>query len=303
MKHYSVMLNETIESLNIKEDGVYIDATLGAGGHTEQILKRLTTGHVIGFDKDADALKRTHERLKPYGNLFESVRGSYTQIEEVLAEKKISEVDGIIFDLGVSSPQFDDPSRGFSYRFDERLDMRMDQRQKLSAYEVVNTYSESDLERILKDYGEERFAKGIARQICLARPLETTFDLVEAVKRAYPFKEMKKGHPAKQTFQAIRIEVNNELGEVEDAIEQAINSIKVGGRVVVLTFHSLEDRLVKKAFNKVGKPAKVNPRIPVAIEEELNYKVIVKGKKASKEELKENNRSHSAILRVLERVR
>lgn len=303
MKHYSVMLDETIKSLNIKEDGIYVDATLGAGGHTEEILKRISSGKVIGFDKDADALERTHKRLAKYGDKFIAIHGSYTMLEQVLDEQGISEVDGIIFDLGVSSPQFDDPERGFSYRFDEVLDMRMDQRQSLSALEVVNEYSLEELTRILKDYGEERYAKGIAKQICDARPLKTTFDLVDAVKKAYPYKELKKGHPAKQTFQAIRIEVNNELGEVEDAIDQAIRRIKPQGRLVVLTFHSLEDRLVKNAFNEVGKPAKVNPRIPIPIEEEINYKIIVKGKKASKEELKENNRSHSAILRVLERVR
>ena len=303
MIHYPVMLKETLEYLNVKEDGIYVDGTLGAGGHSEAILKQLTTGKLIAFDKDIAALNRTHDRLSQYGDRFVAVHGSYTQMKEKLNELGIDQVDGILFDLGVSSPQFDDPKRGFSYRFDERLDMRMDQSQKLSAYEVVNEYQEEDLIRILKDYGEERYASGIVKHIIAMRPLETTFDLVEAIKKAYPYKEMKKGHPAKKTFQAIRIEVNNELREVEDAIEQSIDSIKVGGRVVVLTFHSLEDRLVKQAFNKVGKPAKVNPRIPIPIEENINYKVILKGKKASKKELEENNRSHSAILRVLERVK
>lgn len=303
MIHYPVMLKETLEYLNVKEDGIYVDGTLGAGGHSEAILKHLTTGKLIAFDKDIAALNRTHDRLSQYGDRFVAVHGSYTQMKEKLNELGIDQVDGILFDLGVSSPQFDDPKRGFSYRFDERLDMRMDQSQKLSAYEVVNEYQEEDLIRILKDYGEERYASGIIKHIIAMRPLETTFDLVEAIKKAYPYKEMKKGHPAKKTFQAIRIEVNNELREVEDAIQQSIDSIKIGGRVVVLTFHSLEDRLVKQAFNKVGKPAKVNPRIPVPIEENINYKVILKGKKASKKELEENNRSHSAILRVLERVK
>ena len=303
MIHYPVMMKETLQYLDVKEDGIYVDGTLGAGGHSEAILKQLTTGKLIAFDKDIAALNRTHERLSQYGDRFIAVHGSYTQMKEKLSELNIAQVDGILFDLGVSSPQFDDPKRGFSYRFDERLDMRMDQSQSLSAYEVVNQYQEEDLIRILKDYGEERYASGIAKHIVELRPLETTFDLVEAIKKAYPFKEMRKGHPGKKTFQAIRIEVNDELKEVENAIEQAIDLIKVGGRVVVLTFHSLEDRLVKVAFNKVGKPAKVNPRIPIPIEEDINYKVIVKGKKASKKELEENNRSHSAILRVLERVK
>lgn len=303
MIHYPVMINETLQYLDVKEDGIYVDGTLGAGGHSEAILQQLSTGKLIAFDKDIAALNRTHDRLSQYGDRFVAVHGSYTQMKEKLNELNIDQVDGVLFDLGVSSPQFDDPKRGFSYRFDERLDMRMDQSQSLSAYEVVNEYEQDDLIRILKDYGEERYAIGIAKHIIELRPLETTFDLVEAIKKAYPFKEMRKGHPGKKTFQAIRIEVNNELREVENAIQQAIDLIKVGGRVVVLTFHSLEDRLVKVAFNKVGKPAKVNPRIPIPIEEDINYKVIVKGKKASKKELEENNRSHSAILRVLERVK
>lgn len=303
MIHYPVMLKETLNYLDVKEDGIYVDGTLGAGGHSEEILKQLKSGKLIAFDKDIEALERTHDRLSIYGDRFVAVHGSYTEMKEKLKEMNINQVDGVLFDLGVSSPQFDDPRRGFSYRFDEKLDMRMDQSQQLSALEVVNQYDEEDLIRILKDYGEERYAKGIVRHIIEMRPLETTFDLVDAIKKAYPYKEMRKGHPAKQTFQAIRIEVNDELHEVEDALQQSIDLVKVGGRVVVLTFHSLEDRLVKKMFNKVGKPAKVNPRIPIPIEDDINFKVIIKGKKASEKELEENNRSHSAILRVLERTK
>lgn len=302
MIHYPVMLKETIHHLNIKKDGIYIDATLGAGGHSEAILEKLDTGLLIGFDKDIEALERTEKRLEKYKDNFVAVHGSYTKMSETLKAMDIAEVDGIIFDLGVSSPQFDDPSRGFSYRYNEKLDMRMDQRQKLSAYEVVNDYSAEHLISILKEYGEERFAKAIVKNIVEARPIKTTFELVEAIKKAYPYKFRKKSHPAKQTFQAIRIEVNNELNEVQSAINQAIENIKINGRIVVLTFHSLEDRLVKKLFNKVGKPKKVNPRIPIPIEEEVDYKVIVKGQKASSKELEENNRSRSAILRVLERM-
>lgn len=303
MTHYPVMLKETLKYLDVKEDGIYVDATLGVGGHSEAILKKLTTGKLIAFDKDIEALERTHDRLSQYGDRFIAVHSSYTQMKNKLKEMGIDQVDGILFDLGVSSPQFDDPKRGFSYRFDERLDMRMDQSQNFSAYEVVNEYSEKDLVRILKDYGEERYAIGIARNILELRPLETTFDLVEAIKKGYPYRAMKRSHPAKQTFQAIRIEVNNELKEVEEALQQAISLIKIGARVVVLTFHSLEDRLAKAEFNEVGKPEKVNPRIPIPIEKEIDYKVLVKGKKASKKEIEENNRSRSAILRVLERMR
>lgn len=303
MKHISVMLDETIDLLNVKPDGIYIDATLGAGGHSLEILKKIDKGRLIGFDKDADAIERTKKRLEAYQDKITLVHGSYTQISDVLNELGIQEVDGVLFDLGVSSPQFDDPERGFSYRFDARLDMRMDQSQSLSAYEIVNGYSEDDLVRILKEHGEERYAKGIVRKILANRPVSTTFELVECIRSAYPAQELKKGHPAKKTFQALRIEVNDEFKEAREAIEQAIASINIGGRVVVITFHSLEDRYVKEIFNKYGKPAKVNPRIPVVVEETLNYKLLNKGVKPSKEELEDNNRAHSAILRGIERIR
>ena len=215
----------------------------------------------------------------------------------------IAEVDGILFDLGVSSPQFDDAHRGFSYRFDARLDMRMDQSQALSAYEVVNEYSLDDLIRIFKEHGEERYSKRIAELIIENRPVETTFELVDLIKRAYPNKELKKGHPGKKVFQALRIEVNDEFEEVKSAMHQAIQHLKVGGRLVVITFHSLEDRLVKNIFNEYGKPKKVDPRLPIIEEEELNYKLSSKALKASKTELEENNRAHSAIVRSIERVK
>ncbi|QIK70374.1 16S rRNA (cytosine(1402)-N(4))-methyltransferase RsmH [Erysipelothrix sp. HDW6C] len=302
MKHISVMLEETIALLNVKPDGIYVDATLGAGGHSYEICKQLTTGRLIGFDKDFDAIERTKKRLAEFGDTVTYVQGSYTQLTEKLDELGITEVDGVLFDLGVSSPQFDDPERGFSYRFDARLDMRMDQTQALSAYEVVNNYSEEDLIRILKEHSEERYAHAIVKHILRRRPVTTTFELVECIKAAYPAKELKKGHPAKKTFQALRIEVNNEFAEAKDAVDQAVNLIKVGGRVVVITFHSIEDRIVKTIFNNYGKPAKVNPRIPVVQEEILHYKLISKGTKASKWELEDNNRAHSAILRGIERV-
>lgn len=301
MKHISVMLDETIDLLNIKPDGIYIDGTLGAGGHSLEICKRLTTGRLIGFDKDADAIARTTQRLQEYSDKITLVHASYTEISNTLKELGIDKVDGVLFDLGVSSPQFDDPDRGFSYRFDARLDMRMDQSQPLSAYEVVNEYSEEALIRILKHHGEERYAPRIVKNILERRPVETTFQLVECIRDAYPAKELKKGHPAKKTFQALRIEVNNEFQEASDAIHQAINALAPKGRVVVITFHSLEDRYVKEIFNEYGKPPKVNPRIPVIEEVTLDYRLLNKGIKASEKELNENNRAHSAILRGIER--
>lgn len=301
MKHIPVMLNETIELLNVKPDGIYIDGTLGAGGHSLEICKQLTTGRLIGFDKDAQAIERTQKRLEAYSDKITLVHSSYTALREKLDELGIDEVDGVLFDLGVSSPQFDDPERGFSYRFDARLDMRMDQSQALSAYEVVNNYSEDKLVEILKHHAEERYAPRIVKNILAARPVETTFQLVECIRAAYPAKDLKKGHPAKKTFQALRIEVNDEFGEARSAIRQAIESVKPGGRVVVITFHSLEDRFVKELFNEYGKPPKVNPRIPVLEPVDMAYRLLNKGVKASAEELEVNNRSHSAILRGIER--
>lgn len=303
MKHIPVMLKECIDLLNIHEDGIYIDATLGAGGHSEAILEKLKSGQLIGFDRDIDAIERTSKRLEPYKDKTTFVHNSYTSLGVTLDEMGIAEVDGILFDLGVSSPQFDDAHRGFSYRFDARLDMRMDQSQALSAYEVVNEYSLDDLIRIFKEHGEERYSKRIAELIIENRPVETTFELVDLIKRAYPNKELKKGHPGKKVFQALRIEVNDEFEEVKSAMHQAIQHLKVGGRLVVITFHSLEDRLVKNIFNEYGKPKKVDPRLPIIEEEELNYKLSSKALKASKTELEENNRAHSAIVRSIERVK
>ncbi len=303
MKHISVMLDECIELLQLKEDGVYVDATLGAGGHSSEILKHLSTGYLIGFDKDSEAIVRTEKRLESFKGKFKLVHASYTEITHVINEMDINALDGVLFDLGVSSPQFDDPKRGFSYRYDARLDMRMNQDQALSAYEIVNQYEQEDLIKIFKNNAEERYAKRIAELIIEGRPVETTFDLVEIIKRAYPSKELRKGHPAKKVFQALRIEVNDEFKEAKDAIHQAIKLLKPGGRVVVITFHSLEDRIVKNIFNEYGKPSKVNPRLPQIEAEVLDYQLVSKAIKASKSELEDNNRSRSAIVRAIERVR
>lgn len=297
--HESVMLKEAIEALNIKKDGIYIDATLGRAGHSSEIEKKLETGRLIAFDKDLDAIKESKEKLSDKTTL---IHDSFANIENVLDEMKIKEVDGLLFDLGVSSPQFDTEDRGFSYRFDATLDMRMDQTQSLSAYEVVNDYDEDRLVEILKVYADERYAKGIVRNILEKRPVKTTFELVECIRKAYPSRELKKGHPAKKTFQAIRMEVNNELKDIEVALQAAIKRVKVNGRIVVITFHSVEDRLVKNIFTKVATPPKVNPKIPIPIEESIDFKWIHKNKKPSKQEIDSNNRAHSAILRVIERL-
>ena len=302
MKHIPVMLEECIELLNIQEDGIYIDATLGAGGHSLAILERLKGGRLIGFDRDIDAIERVEKRLAPYSDQTTFIHNSYTELSNTLDDLGIEAVDGILFDLGVSSPQFDDAHRGFSYRYDARLDMRMDQSQALSAYEVVNDYDFDTLLKVLRENGEERYAKRIVELIIENRPVSTTFELVDLIKRAYPNRELKKGHPAKKVFQAIRIEVNDEFEEVKSAMHQAISRLKVGGRLVVITFHSLEDRIVKNIFNEYGKPKKVDPRLPMIEEEVLNYKLVTKALKASKDELEENNRAHSAIVRSIERV-
>lgn len=302
MKHIPVMLEECIELLNIHEDGIYIDATLGAGGHSLAILERLKGGRLIGFDRDIDAIERVEKRLAPYSDQTTFIHNSYTELSNTLDDLGIEAVDGILFDLGVSSPQFDDAHRGFSYRYDARLDMRMDQSQALSAYEVVNDYDFDTLLKVLRENGEERYAKRIVELIIENRPVSTTFELVDLIKRAYPNRELKKGHPAKKVFQAIRIEVNDEFEEVKSAMHQAISRLKVGGRLVVITFHSLEDRIVKNIFNEYGKPKKVDPRLPMIEEEVLNYKLVTKALKASKDELEENNRAHSAIVRSIERV-
>lgn len=298
--HISVMLEESIKALNIKEDGIYVDGTLGRAGHSSEIAKRLGSGKLIAFDKDIEAIKASRLIL---GDEAILIHDSFATIKDHLDELKIDGVDGFLFDLGVSSPQFDDSSRGFSYRFDAKLDMRMDQNQELSAYEVVNEYSEDELVQILRDYSDERYAKGIVRNIIAARPVETTFELVECIKKAYPFKEMKKGHPGKKTFQAIRMEVNNELGDVKEALYQAIECVNIGGRIVVITFHSIEDRLVKRIFDEVAKPKKVDPRVPVLKEEVLEFNWVKKGIAPSIKEIDENNRSHSARLRAIERIR
>ena len=302
----SVLLNETIEMLNVKEDGVYVDCTLGRGGHSSEILKRCPKGHLYAFDLDKNAIAESTPRLASVGTNFTCVHEPFENLGSVLDSFNIEKVDGILMDLGVSSPQFDDGARGFSYREDARLDMRMNQDQDVSAYEVVNTYSVEDLTRIFRDYGEDPFAYKIAKKIEEVRqsqPIETTFELVEVIKMALPAAVLrKKGHPAKKVFQAIRIEVNQELSQLEIVLKEGLKRLKPNGRMVVITFHSLEDRMVKDIFKSVAVAKKVDKRIPQLGIEKLEYHLLNrKPVLASQEELERNNRAHSAKLRGIER--
>lgn len=307
MSHVSVLLKETIDFLNVREDGVYLDATCGRGGHTEAIVKQLTTGKVIVFDLDIVAIEEAKKRLAPYLDKLIFINDNYATLKEHCEKQNISQLDGFVFDLGVSSPQFDDPSRGFSYRYDSNLDMRMDQSQTFSAYHLVNEYPLNQLTNILRDYGEEPFAYPIAKKIVAARllaPITTTGQLVEIIKSALPSRILhQKGHPAKQTFQAIRIEVNQELASVEKAVSDACALLKVGCRGCVITFHSLEDRIVKEIFKQLSTPPKTNRRLPQQIIDVQYQLIIKKPLTPSEEELNENPRSHSAKLRVIERKR
>ena len=303
-KHIPVLLNETIELLNIKEDGIYVDCTLGGAGHSSEILKRIPNGHLYCFDQDEYAIKKADEKLKLIGSNYTIINANFVNIKEELNNFGINQVDGILYDLGVSSFQIDMPERGFSYLNDGPLDMRMDQNQTLSAYNIVNEYSESDLIKILYQYGEESNAKLIARKIVNSRPINSTLELVEIIKKALPAKVLRKEkHPAKKTFQALRIEVNKELIVFKQSIEQAVELLKVGGRCAVITFHSLEDRICKhffKSLTELDLPKDL-PYIPNGYE--INYKLITrKSVQASDNELKINSRSRSARLRVIEKI-
>lgn len=308
MQHTSVLLRETINLLNVKPDGIYVDGTLGRGGHAGALISKLTTGHLYAFDKDEQALKESAVNLADCLDKVTMIHNDFRSMKEELHQFGIEEVDGIMLDLGVSSPQFDDPERGFSYRFDARLDMRMDQSQEKDAYQIVNGYEMNDLVRILKDYGEERYALSIARAIVRRReqaPIETTFQLVDVIRSALPDKELrKKGHPAKQTFQALRIEVNDELGALEKGLDDALHLLKKGGRCAVITFHSLEDRIVKNMFRSYSTAPFVEPRLPIKAEqmEQASFHLVTKkAVEAQADELEMNNRSHSARLRVIEK--
>ena len=303
-KHYSVLLNEAVEGLDIKEDGIYVDCTLGGAGHSLEILKRLKNGKLYAFDQDNIALENAKEKLAKYSDKVVFIKSNFVNLKEKLAEQGVHEVDGVLYDLGVSSPQLDTPERGFSYNYDTRLDMRMDTDAKISAYEVVNEYSYHDLVKIFYRYGEENFSKQIARNIEKKReikPIETTFELVEIIKESIPAaKRRTGGHPAKRVFQAIRIAVNNELSVFEDSLEQAIEIVGIGGRISVITFHSLEDRICKQIFNSYAKSKDIPKNLPIMPEESLSKLKVITRKPIypSDIELEENNRSRSAKLRI-----
>lgn len=308
-EHVTVLLNEAVEGLRIKEDGIYVDCTLGGAGHSQKILQQLTTGHLYCFDQDSYAIATAKEKLSAISNHFTIIDSNFVQIKAELEDLGITKVDGILFDLGVSSPQFDVGDRGFSYNHDHRLDMRMDTRQELDAHMIINTWPYAKIVEILFKYADEKFAKQIARKIEQARqnaPIETTFELVEIIKDAIPaFARRKGGHPAKRTFQALRIAVNDELNVFEKALQQSLELLNVGGRISVITFHSLEDKICKYMFNDVTKLKDVPPGLPIVPDYLLpkfalvNKKVIV----ASETELEQNHRAHSAKLRIIERVR
>lgn len=308
--HKSVLLYETVDGLSIKENGIYVDGTMGGGGHSYQILDRLgDAGRLIGIDQDEDAIAAASDRLSVFGNKFEAVRSNYENIENVLSDKGISAVDGIVLDLGVSSYQLDTPERGFTYRVDDApLDMRMDNRQSLTAEVIVNEYSQSSLAKIISDYGEDRFAKNIAKHICIEREkgrITTTGQLNEIIRAAIPAKVRETGgHPSKRTYQAIRIEVNHELDVLKNSINAMIDLLNPGGRLCIITFHSLEDRIVKLAFRDAENPCTCPPNFPKCVCGKVSKGKVITRKPIlpGEEELEANSRSQSAKLRIFERI-
>lgn len=306
--HKSVLLNETIDGLNIQPDGIYVDGTLGGGGHAYEVCRRLgDKGSIVGIDQDAAAIEAAGNRLKDFGEKVTIVRSNYCDMKSKLHELGIDKVDGIVLDLGVSSYQLDTAERGFSYREDAPLDMRMDTRQKMTARDIVNDYEEMELYRVIRDYGEDKFAKNIAKHIVAARkvkPIETTGELTEIIRASIPMKYQKKsGHPAKRTFQAIRIELNRELEVLKDSLDDMIDLLNPGGRLCIITFHSLEDRIVKSAFRKNENPCTCPSDFPVCVCGKVSKGSILTRKPIlpSKGEMEENSRAKSAKLRIFER--
>lgn len=307
-KHTSVLLEETIENLNIRPDGVYADGTLGGAGHASEVCKRLSaTGRFFGIDQDEAAIRAAGERLACFGDRVTIIRSNYRDMVRQLQQRGVCGVDGIVLDLGVSSYQLDEADRGFTYRFDAPLDMRMDQRQDKTAGDIVNTYSESELYRVIRDYGEDQFARNIAKHICMARqkePIRTTGELVEIIKQSIPAKiRMKGGHPAKKTFQALRIELNQELTVLEESLDDMIGFLNDGGRICIITFHSLEDRIVKSIFRKNENPCICPPNFPVCVCGRKSQGKVITRKPIlpGAEEMEHNPRSKSAKLRVFEK--
>ena len=307
MLHKSVLLEESIDNLNISENGIYVDATIGYGGHSKEILKKIDKGFLYGFDQDDYAVEYSNKFLKDYGDNFLIIKNNFSNMKKELNKRDIYKVDGILYDLGVSSVQLDDGDRGFSFHKDAKLDMRMDTSKTFSAYDLVNTYDYNNIVRVLRDYGEEKYANSIAKNIIKYRttkPIETTLELVDIIKSSMPMKAMRESHPARRTFQAIRIEVNNELGVLETSLEDAIELLKVGGRLCVITFQSLEDKIVKNIFKKYSEIDNNIKKLPYIPNEYLpKLKIITKGITASKKELENNYRAHSARLRVVEKIK
>ena len=308
-KHKSVLLYETVDQLNIKPDGIYVDGTLGGGGHSYEIASRLSDkGRLIGIDQDEDAIKAASERLKPFMDRVTIVRNNYCNMDKVLDELSIDKVDGIMLDLGVSSYQLDTAERGFTYNVDAKLDMRMDQRQEVTARDIVNDYSEYDLYRIIRDYGEDRFAKNIAKHIVKERQkktIETAGELTDIIRAAIPMKvQVTGGHPAKRTFQAIRIELNHELEVLSDHLDEMIDLLNPGGRICIITFHSLEDRIVKSNFKRNENPCTCPSDFPVCVCGKVSKGKVITRKPIlpGETEMEENPRSKSAKLRIFERV-
>ncbi|MDD3360231.1 MAG: 16S rRNA (cytosine(1402)-N(4))-methyltransferase RsmH [Hespellia sp.] len=307
-KHISVLLNETVDGLKVKPEGIYVDATLGGGGHACEVCKQLTgKGRFIGIDQDADAIAAASVRLGDFGERVTIIRSNYCEMKSKLHEIGIDKVDGIVLDLGVSSYQLDTAERGFSYRVDAPLDMRMDQRQEMTAKDIVNDYSEMDLFRVIRDYGEDKFAKNIAKHIVIEREkgaIETTGQLIEIIRHAIPMKVQKTtGHPAKKTFQAIRIELNRELDVLRDSLDDMIEMLNPGGRICIITFHSLEDRIVKSSFRKNENPCICPSNFPTCVCGRVSKGIVVTRKPIlpSEEEMEENSRSKSAKLRIFEK--
>ena len=304
--HNSVLLQETVDSLSLKEEDIVVDMTLGFAGHSSEILKRIKRGYLFAFDQDSEVFTYSRNRLNAIGNNFELIHANFSDAKKELLKRNITKVDAIIYDLGVSSYQLDNKERGFSYNNDATLDMRMNRDNPLTAKIVVNTYSEDELTRIFKLYGESKFARSIARNIVKYREnkdIETTFELVDIIKKSMPFKAMRDSHPARRTFQAIRIEVNHELDVLKVALDDALSILKVGGRVCVISFHSLEDKIVKNTFNRYSSVSAELKKLPYIPDEyKPKYKVISTGITASNDELHDNYRSHSARLRVIERI-
>lgn len=302
IKHKSVLLNECIDNLSLKGDSVIVDCTLGYGGHSSEILKRINKGFLFAFDQDMDAIKYSTERLSSIRDNFEIINSNFVNIKKELNKRNITKVDGILYDLGVSSPQLDEKDRGFSFHQDARLDMRMDKNQSLSAYEVVNNYSYQELVNILYKYGEEKYATSIARGIVNNRPIETTLELTEVIKNNVPEKYRREKHPARKTFQAIRIEVNDELNVFEKSLKDSLDLLNIGGRICVITFHSLEDKICKDVFKSVSEVDKNLKNLPIIPEEFLPKFKVIKTIEPRKNELDENNRARSAKLRIIERI-